>query len=151
MISSYILLALVIFSFTLNPYLKKKASNNVSSNEFILIYQIIAIIFTILYVYYLLNYKHCSIACFKKLTKMELLWTIMAVLTGILGSVVLLYLIKLEEVSYIVPNIQGIVILFGAIIGFFVFQEKFDFFRISGITLIFTGILLLNYGKNKKE
>ena len=151
MISSYILLALVIFSFTLNPYLKKKASNNVSSNEFILIYQIIAIIFTILYIYYLLNYKECSISCFKKLTKMEIFWTIMAVLTGILGSVVLLYLIKMEEVSYIIPNIQGIVILLGGIIGFFVFHEKFDFFRISGIALIFTGIILLNYGKNKKE
>ena len=75
----------------------------------------------------------------------------MAVLTGILGSVVLLYLIKLEEVSYIIPNIQGIVILLGAIIGFFVFHEKFDFFRISGIILIFTGILVLNYGKSKKE
>ena len=40
MIYTYILLVLVVLSFTINPYLKKQASNNVTTNEFIVIYNI---------------------------------------------------------------------------------------------------------------
>ena len=149
--SSYILITLLIFIFTFNPYLKKKASQNVSSNEFIIIYNLLAIIFIILYVGYLLKYKGCSLMCFKKLNRIDLIWSLLAVSTGIIGSIILLMLLKNEAVSYIIPNVQGIVILLGGFVGYFIFKEKLDKFKIIGMTLIFGGILSLNYGKLKND
>ena len=81
------------------------------------------------------------------MTKKDLFWTIMAVITGMVGSILLLFLIKKDEVSYIIPNIQGIVILLGSLIGYFIFKEKIDIYRIIGIILIFFGIISINYGK----
>ena len=63
---------LLIISFTLNPYLKKQASHNVSSSEFTLIYQILAILFIVCYVGYLVQSKTCSLSCFKKMTNNEI-------------------------------------------------------------------------------
>ena len=152
MISSYILLILVVLSFTLNPYLKKQASNNVTTNEFIVIYNILVIIFLICYLVYLLYVKQdCNLACFKKLSRNDLMMIVIAVITGMLGSIVLLYLIKMDEISYLVPNIQGIVILISAILGYFVFKEHIDVFKGVGIIFIFFGIVSLNYGKLKKD
>ena len=68
-----------------------------------------------------------------------------------LGSILLLYLIKMDEVSFLIPNIQGIVILISAIIGYFVFKETVDVFKAVGIIFIFFGIVSLNYGKLKKD
>jgi drug/metabolite transporter (DMT)-like permease len=150
MISTYIMMVLLIISFTLNPYLKKQASHNVSSSEFTLIYQTLAIAFIVCYVGYLVQSKTCSLSCFKKMTQRDLGWTVLAVITGMVGSILLLFLIKQEEVSYIIPNIQGIVILLGSLIGYFIFKEKFDNYRILGILLIFFGIISINYGKGKK-
>ena len=147
MISTYIMMVLLIISFTLNPYLKKKASHNVSSSEFTLIYQIMAIVFIMFYIGYLVQSKTCSILCFKKMTKNDLIWTTFAVITGMVGSILLLFLIKKEEVSYLIPNIQGIVILLGSLIGYFIFKEKIEKYRVIGILLIFFGIISINYGK----
>ena len=150
MISTYIMMVLLIISFTINPYLKKQASHNVSSSEFTLIYQFLAIVFIAFYIGYLIQSKTCSFSCFKKLTRKDLFWTIMAVITGMVGSILLLFLIKKDEVSYLIPNIQGIVILLGSLIGYFIFKEKFEIYRIMGIILIFVGIVSINYGKLKK-
>jgi drug/metabolite transporter (DMT)-like permease len=150
MISTYIMMVLLIISFTLNPYLKKQASHNVSSSEFTLIYQILAIVFIVCYVGYLVQSKTCSLSCFKKMTKTDLGWTTLAVITGMAGSILLLFLIKKDEVSYLIPNVQGIVILLGSLIGYFIFKEKIDKYRIMGIILIFFGIISINYGKLKK-
>ena len=142
---------LLIASFTLNPFLKKKASSNVSSNEFIVIYQVMALILVLAYIIYLLKYKNCSLSCFNKLSRNDLLWTIMAVITGISGSILLLTLIKRDEISYIIPNVQAIVILLGGLIGYFLFNESINKYKISGMILIFFGIIILNYGKLKRH
>jgi multidrug transporter EmrE-like cation transporter len=147
MISTYIMMVLLIISFTLNPFLKKQASHNVSASEFTLIYQILVIVFIFCYVGYLVKSRTCSLLCFKKMTKRDLFWTTLAVITGMAGSILLLFLIKKEEVSYLIPNIQGIVILLGSLIGYFIFKEHLDKYRIIGIILIFVGIITINYGK----
>ena len=147
MITTYILMILLIFSFTLNPFLKKQASKHVTTYEFIIIYQILAISLVIGFIFYLLKYKKCSLACFKKLSNTDLVWTLLAVITGILGSILLLYLLKQDEVSFIIPNVQAMVILLGSLIGFFIFNEKINIYKSIGLLLIIVGIICLNYGK----
>ena len=140
-------MVLLILCFTINPFIKKYASKNVTSYEYTFIYQIFIVVFIILYSIYLLQTKSCDLACYKKMSLKELLWTILAVITGMFGSTLLLYLIKMDDVSYLIPNAQGIVILLGSLIGYFIFNEAFDNYKIFGILLIFFGILSINYGK----
>lgn len=147
MVSPYLLMALLILSFTINPYIKKHASKNVSSSEYTFIYHIFIVIFIIVYSSYLLKSKECDINCYKKLSRTDIFWTSVAVCTGMMGSSLLLYLVKQDDVSYLVPNVQGIVILCGSFIGYFLFNEQFGLYKILGILCIFFGILILNYGK----
>ena len=140
-------MVLLIVSFTLNPFIKKHASKNVSHVEYTFIYQIFIVIFVFLYSLYLLRTKTCDISCYKKMTISQIVWTILAVISGMVGSALLLFLVKQDDVSYLIPNVQGIVILLGALIGYSLFNEKFDKYKIFGILLIFIGIISLNYGK----
>jgi len=140
-------MVLLILAFTLNPFLKKQASKHVTTYEFIIIYQIFAIFIVVGFIFYLLKYKECSLTCFKKLTNTDLMWTVLAVLTGIVGSMILLYLLKKDEVSFIIPNVQAMVILLGSLIGFFIFNEKINIYKSIGLMLIIVGIICLNYGK----
>lgn len=149
MFSLYILLLLQILSFTFNPHLKKRASKNITSNEFIIIYQILAMIFSIIYIYFLINYKNCNLNCFNKLNKSDAIYTFLSVLTGFSGSILLLYLVKKDELSYIIPNIQGVVIILNTLIAYFIFHESLTVNKIIGVCCIFLGILFLNYNKIK--
>ena len=147
MVSSYILIVLLIICFTINPFIKKHASKNVTSNEYTFIYQIFIVVFIALYSTYLIQTKACELTCYKKMNNKDIWWTILAVITGMVGSTLLLYLVKTDDVSYLIPNVQGIVILLGAGIGYFIFNESFDTFKFIGILLIFFGIISINYGK----
>jgi len=147
MVSSYSLIILLVLCFTINPFIKKYASKNVSSYEYIFIYQIFIVAFIFVYSIYLLQTNCCQINCYKKMSNKEMLWTVLAVISGMFGSIIMLNLVKRTDVSYLIPNIQGIVILLGALIGYFIFKESFNKFKIIGIILIFLGILSINYGK----
>jgi len=147
MLSSYLLIIILVLCFTINPFIKKYASKNVSSYEYIFIYQIFIVAFILLYSIYLIQSKSCKINCYKKMSNKEMYWTILAVITGMFGSIIMLNLVKRNDVSYLIPNIQGVVILLGSLIGYFVFKESFNKFKIIGILLISFGILSINYGK----
>jgi len=144
---TYLLIILLVLCFTINPFIKKYASKNVSSYEYIFIYQIFIVGFIFVYSIYLLQTNSCKINCYKKMSTKEMCWTIIGVITGMFGSIIMLNLVKRTDISYLIPNIQGIVILLGALIGYFVFKESFNKFKIIGILLIFFGILSINYGK----
>lgn len=146
---TYLLVLLLIISFTLNPYLKKKASNKVKPTEFMIIYHIISSILIFGFFGYQIFKKQCDITCFKKLNKKDYGFTIVASITGVAGAILLLYLIKKDDVSFILPNVQGLVIALSALIGYFVFNENMNKLKIFGIMLIIFGVAIINYSKLK--
>ena len=81
------------------------------------------------------------------LSKSELFWGISAAITSIIGSIVLIMLLKRDDVSFIMPNVQPIVIVIGSLLGYYFFNEEMGKYKISGIVLIIIGALLINYEK----
>ena len=79
----------------------------------------------ILYGFYLFYFNKCNINCFKKMSYKQVLWGMGAAFTGISGSIALITLLRRDEVTFIMPNVQPIVILFGAMVGYFVFIRVF--------------------------
>ena len=147
MVSPYLLILILIICYTINPFIKKHASKKVNADEYMFIYQIFILVFIVLSSIYLIQSNTCNINCYKKMSIKDICWTILAVILGMIGSSLLLYLVKMDDVSYLIPNIQGIVILLSSAIGYFIFNEKIDKFKFMGILLIFFGIISINYGK----
>lgn len=144
---TYFLLILLVLSFTLNPFFKKKASNQVAANEYFLLNHLIISFFLVLYFIYLLSYNKCNLKCLKKLSRKEIIWAFLAGFTSIAGGIILISLVQKDDISFIIPNVQAIVIGLGAVIGYFMFKEHFDKYKFIGIGFIIVGVLFINYSK----
>jgi drug/metabolite transporter (DMT)-like permease len=81
----------------------------------------------------------------------EIMWSVFAGFIGIVGSVSLIAVIQLDEITFIMPNIQPIVILIGAILGYYVFNESMGVYKMIGIILIILGAFCVNYDKLKNS
>ena len=69
--------------------------------------------------------------------------------TSIIGSIVFIKLIQTEDITFN-TNIQPVVIMISAIIGYFLFNEPMYKEKILGIILIVLGAFALNYKKISK-
>lgn len=147
----YFLIGIIVISFVLNPFAKKQASKNLKPNEYFFINQLIIISLAILYFIYLSFNNQCDINCIKKMNNKEILWSVFAGIIGIIGSIALITIIQLDEISFIMPNIQPIVILIGAALGYYIFNESMGLFKIIGIILIIIGAFCVNYDKIKNN
>ena len=145
MISIYLLLIVQIILYTLNPLLKKIASKNISYNKFVTMYQIFGLVFSVCHIIYLFKFKNITVNDLKKINNRDVLFCFLAVVTGFLGSILFLYIVKLDELSYLVPNIQGMVILFNLFLSYFVLNEKLPLNKCIGTLLIFLGILFFTF------
>lgn len=148
---TYFLIGVVVVSFVLTPFGKKKASKSLSANEYFLVNQVMIIILAIIYAVYLFNYNKCDINCVKKMTNNEIIWSIGAAITGILGSIGLIMLVQMEDITFIMPNIQPTVLLLSAIIGYYIFNEDMGWYKIYGFIFIIIGALCINYDKLSKK
>ncbi len=147
---TYLLLIILILIFSLNPFMKKKAAKNLTSNEYLLVNHILLTIVVILYALYLFYNKSCDPNCYKKMTPKQMLWASIAAVTSVIGALVFINLIQREEISFILPNIQPIVLIIAALVGYFIFNENMSFEKVLGIILVIIGALLINHSKVAK-
>ncbi len=61
----------------------------------------------------------------------------------------LLYLVSTSEVSYVIGNVQSIVIFLSVVLGYLFFKESLSTTKIVGLGFIVVGLFLLN--KSKKN
>ena len=144
---TYLLLIILVLIFSLNPFMKKKASKNLTSNEYLLVNHVLLTIVVILYALYLFYNKSCDPNCYKKMTPKQMLWASIAAVTSIIGALVFITLIQREEISFILPNIQPIVLIIAALVGYLIFNEDMSYEKIIGIVLVIVGALLINHSK----
>lgn len=146
---TYFLLFLLVILWTINPFMKKNASQKLSSGEYLIFNHALCTLIVILYFIYLLKHNQCDINCLNKLTKEDIIYSILAALSTIGASLVLINLIQNNSVSHIIPQIQPLVILSTLATGYLFFGETIETQKVLGIMFILGGLFLIN-NKQKK-
>ncbi|QKF94414.1 EamA domain-containing protein [Fadolivirus algeromassiliense] len=147
--STYILLALLILSFTFTPFLRKKILHEFTDEEFYIYSNIIMFTIVILYAIYLLKTNKCSLSMIKeKVNARNVVICTISAITGLAGSILLMMLLKRNDASFVIPQVQPVVILLTMLLGFFMANEDINRFKILGTMLIILGLVAINYGKN---
>lgn len=140
----YVLLLLLILSWTLNPFVKKKITKFLDPLEYLFINTFAVSLVTLMIFLYSLRYKKVSLNCLRKLDNSCIYWILFGVLITIFSSYILLILLSQYDAGYIIPHVQPLVIVFTVLTGVILFNEKINRYSIMGILCIVSGLLLLN-------
>ena len=147
---TYILIAILVLCWTLNPFLKKRSVGDLSSSEYIVFNHCFVSIFILLYFLYLLFNNKCNIISkIKNKQFKELSYGFLAAVVTFISSIVLINLLKRENASYLIPHIQPVVIILTLLFGYFLFNENLNSKQIIGGLLVVSGLFVIN--KNKKK
>ena len=145
-------LLILIFAWTINPFVKKIITKKIGVNEYNLLLTFFLFIFTLLYYLYLYYKKKQKIdfVSFKKLNLKDLGLILFTAINTLLIFVVLCLLINMAELSYLIPQIYCLIIGLTFVISYLVFNESFSIKKGLGLFFIILGIILLNNSQNKK-
>ena len=140
----YLGMILVIFCWVITPFFRKSALVNINSFDLFLITQSIVMIYVALIVIFLKLINDYSIPSIENLSKKEILYILAGSMTTVISSIVLIWLLKHNEATYIMPQLQPAVLVLTLIIGTCIFNEKITSNKIIGIILIIFGIYSIN-------
>lgn len=145
-LSILIYFIVVVACWTMNPFIKKiiLKKNKLSTDEFFVINHFVITILLFGYFIYLFKSKKCSVNCVKQLDINDGIYILLAALTSIIAARLLLNIIKSRDISYMVANLQPLIILSTFFIGYMFFKEKINVYRILGGIFVIIGIVLLN-------
>lgn len=146
---THLLIILLVLCWTINPFFKKLSAKKLNSEEFMFFNHFLCSIIIIVYFIYLLYNKQCNVKCIKKLDRYELIYSLLGALLTVSSSLILIKLLKENNASFIIPQIQPLVIFLTIVTGFVIFKEDLDNYKILGGILIILGMLIMNKKKNK--
>lgn len=145
---TYVLLCLLILSFTFTPFLRKKILHEFTDEEFYVYSNTIMIVLIIMYAIYLLKTEKCSFSMIKeKVNARNMIICTISAITGLAGSIWLMMLLKRQDASFVIPQVQPVVILLTMLLGAFLANEDINKFKVAGTILIIGGLVTINYGK----
>lgn len=149
--STYLLLALVILSFTITPFLRKKILHEFTDEEFYIYSNIFIVSLVLIYSFYLIVSNKCSLdMVWNKMNTRNAIICLVSSISAIVGSIVLLVLLKRNDASFVIPQIQPIVIVLTMLIGYFLTGEDVNRNKVMGTMLIVGGLVVFNLNKNNK-
>ena len=146
-----ILLFVLILCWTINPFLKKIVMKKLNAYEFFLYNNLIILAFLLIYMagLKLVNKKNdIQLKKIYNLNKKESLVLISGGLLSLIGAMMFLYLIKMEDITKVVSFSQSLTIILSIMIGYLFFSEKLYPKDIVGILLIVSGITMIKYKNN---
>ena len=144
---TYFLIGLLVLCWTLNPFMKKQASKNLTSDEYMFFNHGLCTVLIVLYFIYLLSKKECDVNCLKKIDKNQFAYSIAGAFTTVFAALVLIKLLKNNDASSIIPQVQPIVIISTVLIGYFAFKEEISKNKVIGCILICFGLYVFNRKK----
>lgn len=143
----YTFLLILIICWTLNPFLKKMILKKLNSYEYMILSNSCIFIITILYFLYLvfIDKKKIDFNSYKKLEKPDICILTLGTISSVMATLLLLHLIKMKDISYILPHTQSLVIVLTLLIGSLFFSENVNFDMAFGVLLIIFGITIINF------
>ena len=146
----YLLLAVLIISLTLNGFLKKSLVQEVNVDEYMFV--MCHIIFVSTYLYILIRWltKKNNIRpnLLKKMNKRTIFLFIFCGINAILACL-FVYLLKQNDVSYIVPHSSSLLIILTLLVGYYFYGEEVTLKKMIGIILVVLGLICINLKDNK--
>ena len=147
---TYFYIFVIVLCWTLNPFIKKLVMKKMDPNEYLIMNHSVVTIILVFYLVYLLKKKKCDFNCIKQLTGGDLGLLLIGGITTILATLMLVYLVSTSEVSYVIGNVQPIVIALSIMLGYLFFKEKLGLTKVIGLSFIIVGLVLINKAKSQK-
>lgn len=147
---TYFYIFVIVLCWTLNPFIKKQVMKKMDPNEYLIMNHSVVTIILVFYLVYLLKKKKCDFNCIKQLTGGDLGLLLIGGITTILATLMLVYLVSTSEVSYVIGNVQPIVIALSIMLGYLFFKEKLGLTKVIGLSFIIVGLVLINKAKSQK-
>jgi len=141
-IPTFLRLFVLISCFTINPYLKKYTTSDLNREESLLFGQTLN--FGMLYFYLFCSYNFSIWTILPKLTTNGVSKKILGSSVTMLGSVVFHDLIKSNDVVFLMPNIQPLVLVSSSMVGYFIYQEPLSGYKKIGLCFIVLGNVWIN-------
>ena len=149
----YFGMALVVICWVLTPFLRKIVLTTANSLDFFICTQVI-VLFYIILTFLFLKFRHPNNYNFQSilnLNKRQIIILFLAALATYFSSIALIWLLKYNEATQIMPQLQPMVIILTILAGIFIFKEKVNFMEGVGIFFIIIGVFIVNYFKVKKK
>ena len=140
----YFYILIIVLCWTFNPFIKKVLLTKIGKPEYLILNHLFITLFILLYFLYMFSKNKCDLSCIRSLSKKELSLLSVGAVTSILGTLMLLHLVSTADVSYAIAHVQPIVISLTLIIGYLVFNERLTKYKVFGIALIVSGLIILN-------
>tara|TARA_B100001094_G_C17505183_1_gene472927 strand:- start:45 stop:485 length:441 start_codon:yes stop_codon:yes gene_type:complete len=139
-----ILLIILVLCWTLNPFFKKQLSNKLDSEEQLIFNHGLCTLLIVLYFIYIIAYNKYELNNINKLSTKDIIISTLGAFITVLASILLIKILKDEDVSSIIPQIQPCIIVLSLFIGIFLYGEEFTYNKIIGTGLVTFGIIFLN-------
>ena len=140
----YFYILIVVLCWTFNPFIKKTLLTKIGKPEYLVINHIFITLFILIYFLYMFSRNKCDLSCLRSLSKKEISLLSLGAITSILGTLMLLHVVSTADVSYAIAHIQPIVISLTLVIGYLIFNEQLTKYKVLGIALIVSGLIILN-------
>ena len=144
---NYLLLLIITLAWGLLPFFQKVVLKKLNSFEFYAFQNVLSMIPISLYMVYYFYTKKEGVKNIYTLDQKEYFYLFLVVVAGLIGSTTLAQLLKQNNATYVVPNVQPLIIVFTSLIGYFYFQEHIETCHVLGVILIIMGLLTINYSK----
>ena len=141
---SYVILFLLILCWTLNPFLKKTIAKKIPTKEYIIYNQCLCTFIVFIYALFLFNSNNLNVDFINNLTTRELVISSLGAIVTVMASLLLVQLLKDNDASSIIPQIQPCIILLTLFIGYFLFNESLTKNKFLGTIMIVIGLYFIN-------
>jgi drug/metabolite transporter (DMT)-like permease len=148
MMNVYLLLFILILSYSTTPFLRKNIIYDFTDDEFYIYNNFITLTVILIYSYILVSHRNCNLSSIiSKVNRKNLGICLFTSIISIVGSVVLISLLKNNEISYITPHIQPGIIIVTLLFGVLFSNECINSSKLIGIFIVISGIYLVNFDK----
>ena len=147
--NKYLGIFIIVLLMSINPFLKRHAMKNITPPEYMTFHGLVISVALILFVLYLIYTNKFSVDFYKRMTRGQIIFTIVSAIFTLVNAMLLVTLLKEYSPTEITPFIDPLVIILVAAVGFFFFKIPFNRQKTLGYITIVVGLFVLAFDIDK--